>query len=103
MYSETCTPASLPVEDGQEFGTLATLATLCWFPKTRRRDWSRRPAWHCVALDGHGTVGGEKEISAHQRLSGTLAAPKSAWIRHRFSRRCGAPPVVRLESESDMV
>src|SRR6516164_10898964 len=27
MYSETCTPASLPVEDGQEFGTLATLAT----------------------------------------------------------------------------
>jgi len=27
MCSENCTPASLPVEDGQEFGTLATLAT----------------------------------------------------------------------------
>lgn len=27
MYSETCTPVSLPVEDGQESGTFVTLAT----------------------------------------------------------------------------
>ena len=27
MYSETCTPAWLPVEDEKKFGTLATLAT----------------------------------------------------------------------------
>ena len=33
MYSETCTPASLPVEDGQEFSTLATLATVAGFQK----------------------------------------------------------------------
>ena len=69
MYSETCTPASLPVEDGQDFGTLATLAT---FAGSQKQDGETGRAALPDAVTG--SAGG-----------------------------AGNLPVVRLESESDMV
>src|SRR5215831_17621185 len=102
MCSENCTPASLPVEDGQEFGTLATLAT---FGSQKQDGATGRAALPDIALrwTATGLLEAKREfrhIKGYQELLLLQRAPKSVT---GSAGGAGPPPVVRLESESDMV